>query len=253
MKKETALCPILEESICSTTDSPENTKAAGDIISMPLSICTAEKAVLYFGDSGHLLQGLAQPQHQAEPRRNHLPVQSPPASTEPTCQRRAHLPGEGMESWAMTRHQLQLLRCDLTEETWHCSCLSLPQAGEGRAPPSCGPSVLLNRHKMPEQSLEFGGSVQVFSSQPCARVQGQPGQQLCRSSRDSRSATHTAQGVAWSLPSPQPRKGDVCALCCSFDSTQAPETMLISPFIFPLLILISEKKIRLQNCRMSTW
>lgn len=92
MKKETALCLILEESICSTTDLPENTKAAGDI-SMPLSICTAEKAVLYFGDSEHLLQGLAGPQQQAEPMRNHgqsrahLIVQSPPASESPPAWR----------------------------------------------------------------------------------------------------------------------------------------------------------------------
>lgn len=93
-----------------------------------------------------------------------------------------------------------------------------------------------------------------------------------RSSRDSRTAPEwggaqgscatagkahrTALRVGWTLHSIQPRKRNLCALCCSFNSTQTAETMLISPFfflVFPLLILISEKKIRLQNCRMSTW
>lgn len=119
MKKETALCLILEESICSTTNLPENTKAPSDIMSMSLSICSAEVAVLYFRDSEHLLQGLAWPQHQAEPSTNHLP-------------------GEGLESWAMGDTRL---RCDLE------IAIALPAtAGEGRAvsgaQPSQGPSVL---------------------------------------------------------------------------------------------------------------
>lgn len=40
----------------------------------------------------------------------------------------------------------------------------------------------------------------------------------------------TALRVGWTLHSIQPRKRDLCALCCSFNSTQTAETMLISPF-----------------------
>lgn len=74
---------------------------------MPLPTCTAEAAVLYFRDSEHLLQGLAQPQHQAEPVTKHLPLQIPPAWE------------RELESSAMgdTKCELKLLRCDLMEET----------------------------------------------------------------------------------------------------------------------------------------
>lgn len=65
-----------------------------------------------------------------------------------------------------TRHKLQLVRWDLMDKTRHSSSPCLGQAGEGESyqmePHGClqlshGHSVLLNRHKLSEQSLEFGG------------------------------------------------------------------------------------------------
>lgn len=98
---------------------------------------------------------------------------------------RAHLPGEGMESWARTRHQPELLRCDLTEETCHCSCRAV-------APPCCRTGT-----SGQSRAWNLGVLSRFCPPMTCARVQGQ---QLCRSSRDSRSATQ--QKAALSLESP---------------------------------------------------
>lgn len=139
--------------------------------------------------------------------------------------------------------------------------------------PSCGHSMLLNRHKLSEQSWNLGvGTHQVLSSYDLCQAAGAARGGSCRKTpnfflfqgmftcfpaqqeQQGFQVSHRAGWVpalchGWKAtqncsesgldPALHSAKGKGCVhprtpLCCSFNSTQTAETKLISPFFFPL-------------------